>query len=116
MVTSKVFNAFVSLESSCIFSPYETTKDREQPHLPPTKEVLSLRAYTAKRKMARLRRSACLLYQSPPIALVAKTIEGEVERNRLAIRADKHFHQDLGKSLFVYSELCISCSHSIFPI
>ena len=47
--------------------------------------------------MARLRRSACLLYQSQPVALVAKTIEGEVEKNRLSIRVDKHFHQDLGK-------------------
>ncbi|XP_028394821.1 abnormal spindle-like microcephaly-associated protein homolog [Dendronephthya gigantea] len=97
-------------EGSCIFSPYETTKDGEQ-HLAPTKEVLSLRAYTAKRKMARLRRSACLLYQSPPIAMVAKTIEGEVERNRLKIRADKHFHQDLGiketmvKMLLSYNSL-----------
>lgn len=47
--------------------------------------------------MARLRRSACLLYQSQPVALVAKTIEGEVEKSRLSIRVDKHFHQDLGK-------------------
>ncbi len=46
--------------------------------------------------MARLRRSACLLYQSQPVAFVAKTIEGEVAKNRLSIRPDKHFHRDLG--------------------
>ncbi|CAB4000793.1 abnormal spindle-like microcephaly-associated homolog, partial [Paramuricea clavata] len=84
----------VQSTSSCIFSNHETTG--RQQHLAPTREVLSLRAYTAKRKMARLRRSACLLYQSQPVAFVAKTVEGEVEKNRLSIRADKHFHQDLG--------------------
>lgn len=74
----------------------DSNKEHNQP-LAPTKEVLSFRTYTAKRKMARLRRSACLLYQSQPVALVARAVEGEVERNRLTIRPDKHFHQDLGK-------------------
>ena len=57
--------------------------------------------------MARLRRSACLLYQSQPVAFVARTIEGEVEKKRLVIRVDKHFHQDLGK-LFFFSWLYFS--------
>ena len=90
-------NLAVQSESLCIFSNHERTD--HQKHLAPTREVLSLRAYTAKRKMARLRRSACLLYQSQPVAFVARTVEGEVEKNRLSIRADKHFHQDLGNSL-----------------
>ena len=94
-ITTKYSTFLVQSESSCIFSNHETTGRKQ--HLAPTKEVLSLRAYTARRKMARLRRSACLLYQSQPVAFVAKTIEGEVEKNRLSIRVDKHFHQDLGK-------------------
>ena len=85
------------VETSSLFVMGHASQEHSQP-LAPTKEVLSFRAYTAKRRMARLRRSACLLYESQPLALVARTIESEVERNRLCIRPDKHFPQDLGKS------------------
>lgn len=97
-------------ETSSIFILDDTNKEHNQP-LAPSKEVLSLRTYTAKRKMARLRRSACLLYQSQPVAFVTKTIECEIEKNRLSIRTEKHFHQDLGiketivKKLLSYNSL-----------
>ena len=68
---------------------------KSQP-LAPTREVLSFRAYTARRKMARLRRSACLLYQSEPLGHIIRKIEAEVENGRLAIRPDKKLHADLG--------------------
>ena len=68
---------------------------KSQP-LAPTKEVLSFRLYTARRKMARLRRSACLLYQSEPLGLIIRKIEAEVENGGLAIRPDKKLHADLG--------------------
>ncbi|XP_020629211.1 abnormal spindle-like microcephaly-associated protein homolog isoform X2 [Orbicella faveolata] len=68
---------------------------KSQP-LAPTREVLSFRTYTARRKMARLRRSACLLYQSEPLGHVICKIEAEVENGRLAIRPDKKLHADLG--------------------
>ena len=68
---------------------------KSQP-LAPTREVLSFRTYTARRKMARLRRCACLLYQSEPLGHVIRKIEAEVENGRLAIRPDKKLHADLG--------------------
>ncbi|CAH3024578.1 unnamed protein product [Porites evermanni] len=68
---------------------------KSQP-LAPTKEVLSFRLYTARRKMARLRRSACLLYQSEPLGHIIRKIEAEVENGGLAIRPDKKLHADLG--------------------
>ncbi|XP_044174469.1 abnormal spindle-like microcephaly-associated protein homolog isoform X2 [Acropora millepora] len=64
--------------------------------LAPTKETLSFRAYTARRKMARLRRSSCLLYQSEPLGHIIRRIEAEVENGRVAIRPDKKMHADFG--------------------
>ncbi|KAK3735717.1 hypothetical protein QZH41_010154 [Actinostola sp. cb2023] len=62
----------------------------------PSREELSLKAYTARRKMARLRRGACLLYQSEPVVCIIRKIEAEVEQGRLSIRPDKKMHADLG--------------------
>ncbi|XP_014667741.1 PREDICTED: abnormal spindle-like microcephaly-associated protein homolog [Priapulus caudatus] len=64
--------------------------------LAPSREDLSLRAYTAHRRMNRLRRSACALFQSEPIVKVVCKLEVEVESGRLAIRKDKAMHADLG--------------------
>lgn len=73
-----------------------TQETKKSQPLAPTKEALSLRAYTAKCKMARLRRCACLLYQSEPLGYIIRKIEAEVENGRLAIRPDKKLHADLG--------------------
>lgn len=83
---------------------------RKSQPLAPSREDLSLRAYTAKRKMARLRRSACLLYQSEPLICVIHKIEAEVEEGRLAIRSDKKLHADLGKNYncFVLKSLVLA--------
>ena len=75
--------------------PLTTTKSQCKA---PSKEEMSLKAYTARRKMARLRRGACLLYQSEPVVCVIRKIEAEVELGRLSIRPDKKMHADLGKS------------------
>ena len=77
-----------------------TNNARKSQPLAPSREDLSLRAYTAKRKMTRLRRSACLLYQSEPLICVIRRIEAEVEEGRIAIRADKKLHADLGKNTY----------------
>ena len=68
---------------------------KQQPPAP-TKETVSLKAYTARRKMAQLRRAGCKLFQSAPLVCVIKKIEEEVEGGRLAIRLDKHVTADLG--------------------
>ncbi|ESO92879.1 hypothetical protein LOTGIDRAFT_232956 [Lottia gigantea] len=64
--------------------------------LAPTKEVLSIRAYTARRRMNRLRRASCQLYQSESVIHVIRKVEIEVESRRLAVRKDRMLHADLG--------------------
>ncbi|KAH9505368.1 hypothetical protein Btru_058528 [Bulinus truncatus] len=66
------------------------------PRLAPTKEVLSFRAYAARRRLNRLRRSACELYQSKAVVNIICKIEVEVDSRRLAARKDKMIHADLG--------------------
>lgn len=65
--------------------------------LAPTKEVLSLRAYAVRRRMNRLRRAACRLYQSQDVVRVIQKLEAEVESYRLAVRRDRMVHADVGE-------------------
>ncbi len=44
----------------------------------PTREVMSMRAYTVRREMNRLRRRACTLWQTPAVARVMAKMETEV--------------------------------------
>ena len=78
--------------------------DSNQP-VAPTKEMLSFRMYAAKRRMAKLRRDACMLYQTDQFASVIHKIEREIEHGRLAIRVDRHVDADLGKYLIHRSPL-----------
>ncbi|XP_013394208.1 abnormal spindle-like microcephaly-associated protein homolog [Lingula anatina] len=64
--------------------------------LAPTKEVLSLRAYSARRRLNRLRRTACLLFQSEAFVMGVRKIEAEIETGHLAVRKDRKLHADLG--------------------
>ncbi|XP_006822558.1 uncharacterized protein LOC100313557 [Saccoglossus kowalevskii] len=64
--------------------------------LAPTKEELSLKSYTATRRLNRLRRSACMLFESESIVRVVHKIEEEIESLRLLVRADKHINKDYG--------------------
>ena len=52
----------------------------------PTREVMSMRAYTARREMNRLRRNACRIWQSREVAAVINKLEIEIEKLRLVIR------------------------------
>eukprot|EP00795_Rhopilema_esculentum_P010190 gene10190-18862_t len=69
--------------------------DSNQP-VAPTKEVLSFRMYAARRRMAKLRRDACSLYQCDQLATVIQKLEREIEHGRLAIRTDRQVDADLG--------------------
>ncbi|XP_054761637.2 abnormal spindle-like microcephaly-associated protein homolog [Lytechinus pictus] len=62
----------------------------------PSREDISLRAYTAKRRLNRLRRGACIVFQSEPVIRVMMKVEAEVEKGRIVIREDKMLHADLG--------------------
>lgn len=76
----------------------------------PTKEVMSLRAYTARRRLNRLRRKACKFYQSPEVVEVVAKLETAIDKKLLAIRKDRLTHADLGKCVYklVILMLCIS--------
>ena len=62
----------------------------------PTKEVLSFRAYCVRRKLNRLRRDACRLYQGELFVGVQSKLEREITCKRLAIRTDRLLFADLG--------------------
>ncbi|XP_041471863.1 LOW QUALITY PROTEIN: abnormal spindle-like microcephaly-associated protein homolog [Lytechinus variegatus] len=62
----------------------------------PSREDISLRAYTARRRLNRLRRGACIVFQSEPVIRVMMKVEAEVEKGRIVIREDKMLHADLG--------------------
>lgn len=63
----------------------------------PTKEEMSLSTYTARRKLNRLRRSACQLFTSEAMVKAIRRLELEVEAKRLLVRKDRHLWKDIGK-------------------
>ncbi|XP_075566135.1 abnormal spindle-like microcephaly-associated protein [Pelecanus crispus] len=63
----------------------------------PTKEEASLKAYTAHRKLNKLRRSACHLFTSETMVKAIKKLEVEIETRRLLVRRDKHLWKDVGE-------------------
>ena len=72
----------------------------------PSKEDLSLRAYTAQRRLNRLRRTACMMFTAEAMAKVIRKLETEVEACRIVVRKDRKLHADLG--LYTYSFLLCS--------
>ena len=81
-----------------ILETYTVDASKKQ-EVAPTREDLSLRAYSFRRKMAQLRRAACILYQSEDFMFVIHKIEKEVECGLIAVRPEKHILADLGKLL-----------------
>ena len=73
----------------------QCTKDVKVPRAP-TREVMSMRAYTARREMNRLRRAACKIWQSRDVAAVIGKVEFEIEKLRLVIRKDRNITKDVG--------------------
>ncbi|KAJ7332386.1 hypothetical protein JRQ81_014566 [Phrynocephalus forsythii] len=63
----------------------------------PTKEEASLRAYTARCKLNKLRRSACRLFTSDEMVRAIKRLEIEIEARRLLVRKDRHLWKDIGE-------------------
>lgn len=70
--------------------------DRFVVHKAPTKEEMSFSTYTAKRKLNRLRRSACQLFTSEAMVKGIQRLELEVEARRLLVRKDRHLWKDIG--------------------
>ena len=69
----------------------------------PTREVMSMRAYTARREMNRLRRASCKLWQSRAFAQVIGKLEVEIEKLRLVVRKDKKISKDVGMKQAILS-------------
>ena len=77
-----------------------TVDAQKKQEIAPTREVLSFRAYSLRRRMVQLRRSACRCYQSEDFRFVIHKIEKEVECGLIAVRGEKHILADLGKILY----------------
>ncbi|XP_074923952.1 abnormal spindle-like microcephaly-associated protein isoform X1 [Chelonoidis abingdonii] len=63
----------------------------------PTKEEMSLRAYTARCRLNKLRRAACRLFTSETMVKAIKRLEFEIETRRLLVRKDRHLWKDIGE-------------------
>ncbi|XP_032173638.1 abnormal spindle-like microcephaly-associated protein isoform X3 [Mustela erminea] len=63
----------------------------------PTKDEMSLRAYTARCRLNRLRRAACRLFTSEKMVKAIKKLEIEIEARRLVVRKDRHLWKDVGE-------------------
>ncbi|XP_029791259.1 abnormal spindle-like microcephaly-associated protein [Suricata suricatta] len=63
----------------------------------PTKDEMSLRAYTARCRLNRLRRAACRLFTSEKMVKAIKRLEIEIEARRLIVRKDRHLWKDVGE-------------------
>ncbi|NXY34366.1 ASPM protein, partial [Pomatorhinus ruficollis] len=63
----------------------------------PTKDEASLKAYTARRKLNRLRREACRLFTSETMVRAIQKLEVEIETRRLLVRRDRHLWKDIGE-------------------
>ena len=73
----------------------QCSRDVKEPRAP-TREEMSLRQYTVKIEMNRLRKKACRIWQSRDVAFVVKKVELEVEKMRLAVRKDRNITKDVG--------------------
>ncbi|XP_063155950.1 abnormal spindle-like microcephaly-associated protein [Candoia aspera] len=71
----------------------------------PTKEEASLRAYTARCKLNKLRRSACRLFTCDEMVKAIKRLEIEIEAKRLLVRKDRHLWKDIGERQKILSWL-----------
>ncbi|KAM4773142.1 abnormal spindle-like microcephaly-associated protein [Cyanocitta cristata] len=63
----------------------------------PTKDEASLKAYTARRKLNKLRREACRLFTSEAMVRAIQRLEVEIESRRLLVRRDRHLWKDIGE-------------------
>ena len=73
----------------------QCSKDVKEPRAP-TKEQMSLRQYTVRTEMNRLRKSACRIWQSKDVATVIRKVELEIEKMRLNVRKDRNITKDVG--------------------
>lgn len=71
-------------------------REKDKILLAPTKEDASLHAYSVRRQLNRLRKAACILFQSESMVKIVAKLEREIEAGRLSIRPDRKLHADVG--------------------
>ena len=69
----------------------------------PSKEAMSLKSYTAYKRLNRLRRRACKLFQSPCHVNVIMKLETAIKKQLIVIRKDRKTHADYGLYSIFYA-------------
>ncbi|XP_078263864.1 abnormal spindle-like microcephaly-associated protein isoform X2 [Rhinoraja longicauda] len=84
------------VNTATLFMGSETQHHKMSVSSAPTKEEMSLRAYSAKCRLNRLRRAACRLFTSEGMVKVIQKLEANIEANHLLVRKDRCLWKDLG--------------------
>ncbi|XP_032883883.1 abnormal spindle-like microcephaly-associated protein isoform X3 [Amblyraja radiata] len=84
------------VNTATLFMGSETQHHKMSVSSAPTKEEMSLRAYTAKCRLNHLRRAACRLFTSEGMVKVIQKLEANIEANHLLVRKDRCLWKDLG--------------------
>uniref|UniRef100_A0A4W3K579 Assembly factor for spindle microtubules n=1 Tax=Callorhinchus milii TaxID=7868 RepID=A0A4W3K579_CALMI len=89
------------VNAAAVFLGSESHSHKMSVPAAPTKEEMSLRSYTAKRRLNRLRRSACRLFTSEGMVKVIQKLEGAIAVKHLLVRKDRHLWKDYGERMKV---------------
>uniref|UniRef100_UPI00398F6964 abnormal spindle-like microcephaly-associated protein n=1 Tax=Pristiophorus japonicus TaxID=55135 RepID=UPI00398F6964 len=85
------------VNTTMLFMGSETQHHKISVPAAPTKEEMSLRAYTAKCRLNRLRRAACRLFTSEGMVKVIQKLEAAIEAKHLLVRKDRYLWKDFGE-------------------
>ncbi|XP_067846741.1 abnormal spindle-like microcephaly-associated protein [Heptranchias perlo] len=85
------------VHAATLFLGSETQHHKISVPAAPTKEEMSLKAYTAKCRLNRLRRAACRLFTSEGMVKVIQKLEAAIEAKRLLVRKDRYLWKDFGE-------------------
>uniref|UniRef100_A0A0L8HPV2 Calponin-homology (CH) domain-containing protein n=1 Tax=Octopus bimaculoides TaxID=37653 RepID=A0A0L8HPV2_OCTBM len=69
---------------------------KQEARLAPSKEVLSFEAYAARKRLNRLRKLSCKMFQTEDVVKVVQRLEVEIDSQRLVMRKDRPVHADIG--------------------
>ncbi|GCB61743.1 hypothetical protein scyTo_0007102 [Scyliorhinus torazame] len=85
------------VNTATLFMGSETQHHKVSVPAAPTNEEMSLRAYTAKCRLNRLRRAACRLFTSEGMVTVIQKLEVAIEAKHLVVRKDRYLWKDIGE-------------------
>ncbi|XP_048458010.1 abnormal spindle-like microcephaly-associated protein [Rhincodon typus] len=85
------------VNTATLFMGSETQHHKISVPAAPTNEEMSLKAYTAKCRLNRLRRAACRLFASEGMVKVIHKLEAAIEAKHLVVRKDRYLWKDVGE-------------------